>query len=308
MNVQYSRVAIRIQYRVAVRHVDLDLLRTFQAVVESGSFANAAEQLGCTQPAVSLQVKRLETLFGRPLVERARPARATEPGQTVLGYARRMLRLNDELMGRFDERRHGVMLRVGIPSDFSVAPLSAALSRFAAMEPGAILDVHSELSSSLIEGLRAGQYDLAVAVTGERANDLAVRTWNERMVWIAPPALKPSADRPLPLICYPEGCVYRARMLERLTEESVNWRVAMTSSSFSSIVSAVESGLGVSALAESTAPAGLAVERRKPWPDLGTVSVGLYRHPDGTNGVGQRLADLLLETLDTRERKGRRRE
>jgi DNA-binding transcriptional LysR family regulator len=308
MNVQYSRVAIRTRYRVAVRHVDLDLLRTFQAVVESGSFANAAEQLGCTQPAVSLQVKRLETLFGRPLVERARPARATEPGQTVLGYARRMLRLNDELMGRFDERRHGVMLRVGIASDFSVAPLSGALSRFAAMEPGAILDVHSELSSSLIEGLRAGQYDLAVAVTGERANDLAVRTWNERMVWIAPPALKPSADRPLPLICYPEGCVYRSRMLARLTEESINWRVAMTSSSISSIVSAVESGLGVSALAESTAPAGLAVERRKPWPDLGSVSVGLYRHPDGTNGVGQRLADLLLETLDTRERKVRRRD
>lgn len=290
-----------------MRHVDLDLLRTFQAVVETGSFASAAEQLGCTQPAVSLQVKRLETLFGQTLVERARPARATEAGQTVLGYARRMLRLNDELIGRFDDGRDGVVLRIGIPNDFSVAMLPTALSRFAATEPGVILDLQSDLSSALLEGLRAGELDLVVAMTTERVSDFAVKTWSERLVWIAAPAARPSADKPLPLICYPEGCVYRARMLKRLAEEGINWRIAMTTSSFTSIVAAVESGLGVSAFAESTAPAELAVERRKPWPDLGTVSVGLYRHPDAANGAGQRLADYLLESLDTPDRKPRRR-
>jgi DNA-binding transcriptional LysR family regulator len=290
-----------------MRHVDLDLLRTFQAVVETGSFASAAEQLGCTQPAVSLQVKRLETLFGQTLVERARPARATEPGQTVLGYARRMLRLNDELLGRFDSGREGIVLRVGIPNDFSVAMLPMALSRFSAAEPGVILDLQSNLSSALLEGLRSGQYDLVVAMTADRTSDLAVKTWNERLVWIASPLVKPTADRPMPLICYPEGCVYRSRMLKRLAEEGINWRIAMTTSSFTSIVAAVESGLGVSAFAESTAPAELAVERRKAWPDLGSVSVGLFRHPDSSNGAGQRLADCLLESLDAIERKPRRR-
>jgi DNA-binding transcriptional LysR family regulator len=290
-----------------VRHVDLDLLRTFQAVVETGSFASAAEHLGCTQPAVSLQVKRLETLFGQTLVERARPARATEYGQTVLGYARRMLRLNDELLSRFDSGQEGVVLRVGIANDFSVAMLPIALNRFAAAEPGVVLDLHSDLSSALLAGLRTGQYDLVVAMTTERVSDHAVKTWNERLVWIAPPDLKPNADRPLPLVCYPEGCVYRSRMLKRLAEEAIHWRIAMTSSSFSSITAAVESGLGVSALAESTAPPELVVERRKPWPDLGTVSVGLYRHPDSSNGAGQRLADCLLESLDTAERRTRRR-
>ena len=292
---------------VPVRHVDLDLLRTFQAVVETGSFASAAEQLGCTQPAVSLQVKRLETLFGQTLVERARPARATELGQTVLGYGRRMLRLNDELLGRFDSGQKGIVLRVGIPNDFSVAMLPMALSRFAATEPGVVLDLQSALSTTLLEGLRTGQFDLVVAMTTERVSDLAVKTWNERLVWIASPDLKPSGERPLPLICYPEGCVYRARMLKRLAEEGINWRIAMTTSSFTSVIAAVESGLGVSAFAESTAPAQLAVERRKPWPDLGTVSVGLYRHPDGANGAGQRLAGCLLESLDLNDRKSRRR-
>lgn len=292
---------------VPVRHVDLDLLRTFQAVVETGSFASAAEQLGCTQPAVSLQVKRLETLFGQTLVERARPARATEQGQTVLGYARRMLRLNDELLGRFDDGREGIVLRVGIPNDFSVAMLPTALSRFAAAEPGVILDLNSDLSSALLEGLRGGQYDLVVAMTTERISDLAVKTWNERLVWIAAQNVKPAAERPLQLVCYPEGCVYRGRMLKRLAEEGINWRIAMTSSSFSSIVAAVESGLGASAFAESTAPAHLVMERRKPWPDLGSVSVGLYRHPDSANGAGQRLADYLLESLDITDRKPRKR-
>lgn len=290
-----------------MRHVDLDLLRTFQAVVETGSFASAAEQLGCTQPAVSLQVKRLETLFGQTLIERARPARATEPGQTVLGYARRMLRLNDELLGRFDNAREGVVLRIGIPNDFSVAMLPAALSRFAASEPGVILDLQSDLSHSLLDGLRTGQFDLVVAMTTERVSDLAVKTWSERLVWTAAPDLKPAADKPLPLVCYPEGCVYRGRMLKRLAEDGLPWRIAMTSSSFTSIVSAIESGLGVSAFAESTAPEALVVDRRKPWPDLGTASVGLYRHPDGANGAGQRLADYLLESLDTHERRARRR-
>ncbi|HEY1385319.1 MAG TPA: LysR substrate-binding domain-containing protein [Dongiaceae bacterium] len=290
-----------------MRHVDLDLLRTFQAVVETGSFASAAEQLGCTQPAVSLQVKRLETLFGQTLVERARPARATEQGQTVLGYARRMLRLNDELLGRFDSGRQGIVLRVGIPNDFSVAMLPTALSRFAAAEPGVILDLNSDLSSTLLEGLRGGQYDLVVAMTTERISDLAVKTWNERLVWIAAQDVKPAGERALPLVCYPEGCVYRGRMLKRLAEEGINWRIAMTSSSFSSIMAAVESGLGASAFAESTAPAHLVVERRKPWPDLGTVSVGLYRHPDSANGAGQRLADYLLESLDIADRKPRKR-
>ncbi len=286
-----------------MRHVDLDLLRTFLAVVETGSFAAAAEQLGCTQPAVSLQIKRLETMFDQELIERARPARATEPGQTVLGYARRMLRLNDELLDRFAPSRQGIVLRVGIPNDFSVAMLPMALSRFAQAEPNVVLDLQSELSHSLLEGLKSGKFDLVVAMTPERVSDNAIKTWNERLVWVAPPGLKPGGDSVLPLVCYPEGCVYRARILKRLAEEGLNWRIVMTSPSFTSVTDAVRSGLGAAAFAETTAPADLRVERRKPWPDLGMVSVGLFRHPDGLNGAGQRLADHLLDSLERIEQK-----
>jgi DNA-binding transcriptional LysR family regulator len=286
-----------------IRHVDLDLLRTFLAVVETGSFAAAAEQLGCTQPAVSLQIKRLETMFDQELIERARPARATEPGQIVMGYARRMLRLNDELLDRFAPSRQGIVLRVGIPNDFSVAMLPMALSRFVAAEPNVVLDLQSELSHTLLDGLKAGKFDIVVAMTAERVSDNAVKTWNERLVWIAPPNLKPGPDTVLPLVCYPEGCVYRARIVKRLAEEGLNWRVVMTSPSFSSVTDAVRSGLGAGAFAETTAPADLRVERRKPWPDLGMVSVGLFRHPDGLNGAGQRLADHLLDSLEQIEHK-----
>lgn len=286
-----------------MRHVDLDLLRTFLAVVETGSFAAAAEQLGCTQPAVSLQIKRLETMFDQELIERARPARATEPGQTVLGYARRMLRLNDELLDRFAPSRQGVVLRVGIPNDFSVAMLPMALSRFAMAEPNIVLDMQSELSQNLLDGLKAGKFDLVVAMTPERISDNAIKTWNERLVWIAPPNVKPGGDSVLPLVCYPEGCVYRQRILKRLAEEGLNWRIVMTSPSYTSVTDAVRSGLGAAAFSETTAPADLRVERRKPWPDLGMVSVGLYRHPDGLNGAGQRLADHLLDSLERIEQK-----
>lgn len=287
----------------AMRHVDLDLLRAFMAVVETGSFASAADQLGCTQPAVSLQIKRLEAIFDQELIERARPARASEPGQIVLGYARRMLRLNDELLDRFAPSRQGIVLRVGIPNDFSVAMLPMALSRFAAAEPNVMLDLQSELSHTLLDGLRAGKFDLVVAMTADQVSDNAIKTWSERLVWAAPQDLKPTSDVPLPLICYPEGCVYRARMLKRLSEEGLNWRIVMTSTSFTSVTDAVRSGLGVSAFSEVTVPADLRIERRRPWPDLGTVSVGLYRHPDGLNAIGQRLADHLLDSLDRIEQR-----
>jgi DNA-binding transcriptional LysR family regulator len=286
-----------------MRHVDLDLFRTFVAVVETGSFAAAAEQLGCTQPAVSLQIKRLETMFARELIERARPARATEHGQTVLGYARRMLRLNDELLDRFTTARQDVVLRVGIPNDFSVAMLPMAFSRFAAAEPNVMLDLQTELSHTLLGGLKAGKFDLVIATTPERVSDNAIKTWNERLVWVSSPGVKPASDSVLPLVCYPEGCVYRARMLKRLAEEGLNWRIVMTSASFTSVTDAVRSGLGAGAFAETTAPADLKVERRKPWPDLGMVSVGLYRHPDGLNSAGQRLADHLLASLERIEQK-----
>jgi DNA-binding transcriptional LysR family regulator len=286
-----------------MRHVDLDLLRTFLAVVETGSFAAAADQLGCTQPAVSLQIKRLETMFDQELIERARPARANESGQTVLGYARRMLRLNDELLDRFAPSRQGIVLRVGIPNDFSVAMLPMALSRFAAAEPNVVLDLQSELSHTLLDGLKGGKFDLVVAMTPERVSDNAVKTWNERVVWVAPPNVKPGHDSVLPLVCYPEGCVYRARVLKRLAEEGINWRIVMTSPSFTSVTDAVRAGLGAGAFAETTAPTDLRVERRKPWPDLGMVSVGLFRHPDGLNGAGQRLADHLLDSLERIEQK-----
>jgi DNA-binding transcriptional LysR family regulator len=291
-----------------VRHVDLDLLRTFQSVVETGSFAGAAEQLGYTQPAVSLQVKRLESMLGQTLVERARPARATEPGQTVLGYARRMLRLNDELLGQFGSGRGGIVLRVGIPNDFSAAMLPGALSRFVTSEPGVILDLRSDISSALLEGLRVGHHDLVVAMTVERVSDHAIKTWDERLVWIASPDLRPTADQPVPLVCYGEGCIYRHRMLKRLAEEGISWRIVMTTSSFTGIIAAVESGLGASAFTESTAPPHLVVERSEPWPDLGIVSVGLFRHPDSSNGAAQRLADYLFESLGTIDRRAGRRE
>ena len=79
------------------RNLDISALRSFVAVAELGGMTRAADKLNLTQSAVSIQVKRLETVFESPLLTRVgRGLVLTSEGQQPLSYSRQLLRLNDE--------------------------------------------------------------------------------------------------------------------------------------------------------------------------------------------------------------------
>ena len=161
------------------------------------------------------------------------------------------------------------------------------------------LEVHCDLSKSLLEALHQDELDIAVALTSETGNHYLVRTWTEYPIWVT--AETAGADRkdPLPLIAHPEGCEYRNRMVQSLNAIGCDWRIAFTSPGISSLQNAVVDGLGVTALTRKTLCQGMRVlSQADGFPPLPDIHVGLfYKHPR-LPSAGLAIVNALIEALD----------
>src|SRR5258708_10507785 len=109
--------------------LDPDLLKAFVAVADQRSFTRAATQLNRTQSAISMQIKRLEDRLGTVLFHRTKARVELSPaGEGLLGYARRILALNDEAVGRLREHKVEGMVRLGVMDDYGTAILPPLLA------------------------------------------------------------------------------------------------------------------------------------------------------------------------------------
>lgn len=264
-----------------MRNIPTDLLRTFVTVLELGSHSRAGERLGRSQPTVSLQIKRLQHLLDTTLFEKsAGELRLTEDGETVAAYARRMLALNDDLVQRLTRRDGAMRLRIGIPDDYAGRFMPLLMSHLAHEQAGMHLEVACDVSHRLIDGVREGLYDIVLAMSADAPARSAFKSWPEPLAWVAadgPTAPQTAAVRPLRLVGYPQGCVYRRSMVEALHRESIEFEVVYASLSFAGIEAAVASGFGLTALARRVVPAGLQIMATDgTLPALGEVRVGLY--------------------------------
>ncbi|MCZ4281059.1 LysR substrate-binding domain-containing protein [Kiloniella laminariae] len=278
-----------------------DLLRTFTTVMDLGGITRAAEVLGRSQPAISLQLKRLEELIDIPLFVRAgKRVKLTEDGEALGVYARQILALNDEAVSRLRSPRVGGVVRVGLPSDFAVSILPTILGGFTRAHDGITLEVTCGISRDLVRGMEKQDYDVVIALCGESPFVSLAKTWTDRLVWVSNGDASLLAEEPLPLIVYPQGCLYRQRTVEALNRAGRNWRVAYSSPSQSGIEAAVKAGLGVTVLSEKTVPSSLvpiAVENG--FPGLADVEVGLfYRQPD-LSEAGLRLVNYITGSMDS---------
>ena len=212
------------------RRLDLDVLRTLVAIADGGSFSAAADRIGRTQSAVSMQIRRLEEATGKRLFDRGtRHVRATPAGESLLGHARRMLRLEEEAWAALVEPDLSGRVRLGIPDDYAYALLPPVLSRFAASHPKVEVELICEQSTLLDGRLAEGSVDLAVVTRGlGRIGELLRR---EPLVWFA--AADHDAHRldPLPVALYEPGCVARDVTLRALDADQRPYRVAYSSPS-----------------------------------------------------------------------------
>jgi DNA-binding transcriptional LysR family regulator len=283
-----------------VTNFQTDLLRTFVSVIDLGAYTKAGDALGRTQPAISLQIRRLEELVGAQLIKQAgRTLLLTSEGEMLLSYAREILRLNDQAASYFNRAKMAGVVRVGLPNDYAVAFLQGVITEYTREHPEISLEIHCGWSADILDQLHGEELDLAVAmVNNERAQYLS-RSWIERPIWAAAESARFDPAAGVLLAAHPEGCAYRARMIQALDAAQMRWRVAYTGPGISGLQNAVLNGLGVSALTRYTTLPGMrALDEADGFPPLAEIRVGLfYKHPRLSDaGIG--LVNHLIARLD----------
>lgn len=285
---------------MAIINLPSELLRTLVTVVDLGGYTRAAQALGRSQPAITLQIQRLEALVGTKLVGMSgRAVALTESGRALAQYARQILRLNDEAVAFFTDPTAIGVLRVGLPTDFSVEFLQEALSAFATAHEDVLLEVHCGLSRELLERLHSDQLDIIVSLTNAGENQYLVRAWRERPIWVAAETGDVHHKSPVPLAAHPDGCEYRERMISALGRSQREWRIAFTSPGISTLQRAVCAGLGVTALTRKTLLHGMRVlTETDGYPPLEDIHIGLFYKHARLSDAGLMLVNVLIANLD----------
>ncbi|QBX36763.1 LysR family transcriptional regulator [Brevundimonas sp. S30B] len=280
-------------------NLDLDLLRAFVTVADTSSFTRAGVRLGRSQPAISLQIRRLENQVGVELFSRnARDVILTAEGQTLLPSANALLRLNDQIIAGLNEGDVEGEVRFGAPEDIATAFLPRILGDFARSHPRVSLAVTCDYTANLLDQLSKGALDLALIKREPMGPDLGVRVWREPLVWVAAdPAL---AKTPIiPLITAPAPDIYRKRALAALTEQGVAFRIAYTSPSLAGQHAALRAGLGVGVLSATMTPKDLVtLSLDSGLPDLHETEIALVRARGSRSGAADLLSEQVLRSLD----------
>ncbi len=239
--------------------LDIDLLRSFVTIADTGSFTATAERLHRTQSTISLQLKRLEGVIGQSLfVRNPRKVELTDDGHRLLPHARKMLDLHDAALADLKGVNMQGLVRLGTPEDFATIHLPQVLARFAETYPDVTLEVTCDLTLHLIDQFRIGAFDLVLIKREPQAVAEGRGVWREELVWAA--ARAPIAEKDvLPLVVSPAPCVYRKRATEALTKEGRPHRIAYTSPSLAGSQAAVRAGLGITVLPREMVPPDFAV-------------------------------------------------
>jgi DNA-binding transcriptional LysR family regulator len=273
-----------------------DLLRTFVTIVDLGSFSRAADKLGRSQPAISLQIKRLETQLETRLYERdSRNLTLSRDGLQLLDYARRMLALNDEAVVRLLSPNLAGRVHLGIPNEYAASQqFPSVLNRFAQSYPEVELQVTCDLSINLLRDLRIGRFDAVLALHDGTETDYFNEHWREEIVWVAGPESGTNRHSPVPLIVAPEGCIYRQRMINALNAREKPWHIVYTSQNYGGIRAGVMAGLGVTALARNTLSEGMVVISGTDYFNrLADVELGMHYNRDKASIAAQKLAEFI---------------
>ncbi len=230
-----------------MRQLDLTLLHAFKVIVESKSLSVAALRLHKTQGAISIQLKRLEEMVGKRLIDRGhQTAELTRDGEMLLQYAHKMLALNDEAMALFIEEQVSGTVRFGIPDDYASAFLPPVLQHFSQRYPNVRLQIRNDISQNLFTGLESGDLDLAL-LTQRNGDGNGEVLRSDQLQWVAAESYQLSPDEPVPLALYPHGCGYRRQILTALSSNQREYEIAFECTGVTGVQLAVESGMAIAA-------------------------------------------------------------
>ena len=259
---------------------DPDLLATFLAVAETGSFTRAAERLGVSQPTVSQHVARLEKAAGRILVDRdTRQVRLTDNGDAMAGFARSILAAHAAADSYFSGTAMRGRLRFGAADDLAITQLPSILRDFRQAYPQINLELTVSQSTPLHRRLKAGQLDLIFIkqMAGSPEGD---RVSTDDLVWMGLDKTELAPDDPVPLIAYQDPSISKQMAIDALEEAGRVWRITCNTREVNGVLAAVRAGLGVAPFPRTIIPNDLVkVTNRLGLPELGQVEFSLLANP-----------------------------
>ena len=278
--------------------LEIDLLRAFVAVAETGSFTAAAEVVGRSQSAVSQKVLRLEELLQQRVFTRtSRNLWLTPEGERLLVAARRLLELNDGMVRQLMEPSAAGRLRLGVTEDFIPGQLPRLLARFGRLYPGVEIELMTALSCDLLTAYDEGKLDAVVAKRDGTAQRGRV-IWREPLVWLAAEDYIFDPAEPVKLVTLPKPCTYRELMVAALDGVRQPWVAACTASSLMGVQAAVAGGLGVTLLGRSFVMPGTRIlEVPEHWPLLPMTEVVFIGEDAQVEDLVRPLVSFLTESL-----------
>src|SRR5690606_19024612 len=233
--------------------LDLDVLRTFVAIAETGSFTTAAAAVYRTPSAVSMQIKKLEDILGRSVFSRdARSVSLTTDGEMLLGYARRLLAINREAVSKFIVPDIVGVVRLGSPDDYGERILPHELQRFAKTQPTIAVDGTTDQNAKPRRRMNDRDLDITLVTNSQNnATSGAEVLLTEPIVWAGAKGGCAHMREPLPVSIWEEGCAWRAGALAALGREGRNYRVAYMSAHTAGQRAAIMADLAVAPSAQS---------------------------------------------------------
>lgn len=277
------------------RNLDIAALRALVTVADCGGVTRAAGQLHLTQSAVSMQIKRLEESLGQPLLDRVgRGVRLTDFGDRLLSYARRIIALNDEALGRLADSEVEGEIVLGVPHDIIYPAIRGVLRAMAAEFPRVRVHLASDHSRILKDKFARGRCDLIL--TTEVGTDPGGIVLDTRALrWVGAPDGEAWLRRPVPL-AFSRSCMFRQAAIATLDQAGIEWTLSVETDSDRTVEAAANADLGILALLEgSLAPHLALIPEDCGLPELPEHRINLYGHEIGGGPARERLVELLRE-------------
>jgi DNA-binding transcriptional LysR family regulator len=278
--------------------LDSDLMRTFLAVADTGSVTGAADRVGRTQSAVSMQIRRLEDSLGQPLFHRLpRGVTLTARGAQLVPYARGVTGLLAEAAVALREKPLVGPVRIGAPDEYAGSVLPRALAAFALRHPAVEVAVRCESSPAQIAALAEDRLDLAVLFDLDHVAADEVLCIDPT-VWVTSLAHAQHRQTPVPVATFASFPVCRANALRSLSQQSIPCRVAFESDTSAMLRVAAQSGLAIAPLSRSTIPPDCReLTAADGFPIIDRARIVLRRNPRGTAPAVEGLAAALRQAF-----------
>ncbi|BBN82580.1 LysR family transcriptional regulator [Pseudoalteromonas sp. A25] len=280
-----------------MKNLSIDGLRTLVTVVDVGGFAKAGELLGLSQPAVSLQIKRLEDMLNCKLFKKQGQRQVlNQYGELLLPLAKQMLQQNDAIIQQFTSESVTGKVRLGIPSEFAARILPSIIGDFVSLYPDVSLEVKSRLSKHLLSDSRQDQFDLVLALNEQLDSAKYPIFMQDQLVWVGD--LSKANDEVVTLVTAPEGCIYRRRAIDALQQAGIKYRIIYSNADLTGLIAALKEGLGITVLAKSTVPSELNYQSHtQQLPELGQIGICLIKNSAESVNAVDKLAEFIALRL-----------